>query len=314
VTASRIQWTDEVWNPVTGCTKVTEGCRHCYAEAFANRQMGPWKGRAFTDVRCHPERLEQPLHWKRPRRVFVNSLSDLFHPDVPDGFIDRVFAAMALATQHCFQILTKRPDRMRDYLHGRGEGILPAPMSDAASQLMLPRDVRRMSWDYPAWPLQNVWIGVSVEDQTSANARIPALLQTPAAVRFVSCEPLLGSIDLRRVRILASDAPDRGKPDVTIDALCGWLGGWCQKAEDPATRVEWVIVGGESGPHARPCDVAAIRWLVAQCTATGVACFVKQVGADPHLFGATGWIRHPKGGDPSEWPEDLRVRQWPGER
>jgi protein gp37 len=158
-----IEWTDETWNPVTGCTKVSEGCRHCYAETFARRQMGPWKGRAFTDVWCHRERLDKPLKWRKPRRVFVNSMSDLFHLDVPDAFIDQVFHTMAWCRQHRYQVLTKRPERMRTYSAGF------AALTGQERALRLVRsgipDYTPAAYVSPLeWPLSNVWLGVSVED------------------------------------------------------------------------------------------------------------------------------------------------------
>ncbi len=262
-----IEWTDETWNPVTGCTKVSAGCQHCYAETFAHRQMGPWKGRAFEDVRCHEERLDAPLHWRNPRRVFVNSMSDLFHPDVPDAFIDRVFAVMAQCPEHTFQVLTKRPERMRVFV-SRWD----------------PQDLAPL-------PLPNVWLGVSAEGQATLDTRWHHLRVTPAAIRFLSLEPLLEPVDFQ--------------------TMYEYL--------DTETLVlpDWVVVGGESGPTARPCDVAWIRSIIRQCRAAGVPCFTKQLGARP-----TGWwsnalgprigrVKHPKGGDPAEWPEDLRVREMP---
>jgi len=213
-----IEWTDATWNPVTGCSKVSAGCKNCYAEAIADRF---WAGsRKFTDVMCHEDRLMEPLKWKKPRRVFVNSMSDLFHEDVPDEFIDKIFAVMALADKHKFQILTKRPSRMQSYV----VGLVSRPPS-------------------------NVWLGVSVEDQATADERIPLLIETPAAVRFVSYEPALGPVDFSKV-------PGQSRVVARIP--------------------DWIIVGGESGANARPCKVEWIRKAVTQCAAAGVACFVKQ--------------------------------------
>jgi protein gp37 len=180
---SSIEWTDATWSPVTGCTKVSEGCRHCYAETMAKRF---WGDRHFGDVQCHPDRLEQPLRWRKPRRVFVNSMSDLFHPAVPDDFIDRVFAVMALCPQHTFQVLTKRPERMRAWFDG-GEHLRMTRCF---------RNFQHYTKPVGPWPLPNVWLGVSVEDQATADERIPVLLDTPSALCFVSAEPLLGEIDL----------------------------------------------------------------------------------------------------------------------
>src|SRR4030043_97597 len=179
---SKIEWTESTWNPVTGCTKVSDGCKNCYAECMAKRF---WRNgvngdnyRPFTEVRCHPERLEQPLHWKKPAHIFVDSMSVLFHKDVPSLFIDHVFETMHLAYRHTFMILTKRAERMNRYI----------------SQRYLPNQ-RAI--------LPNVWLGVSVENQATADERIPLLLQTPAGVKFVSVEPMLEEINL--LQINASD-------------------------------------------------------------------------------------------------------------
>lgn len=309
-TNTSIEWTDATWSPVTGCTKVSAGCKHCYAEGVAERF---WGERKFTDVRCHPERLEAPLHWRKPRRVFVNSMSDLFHEDVQAEFIGRVFAVMALCPQHTFQILTKRPQRMADLfadgivgpVRGWAEQIAWERTRDAGSNL--PANQFRLSW-----PLPNVWLGVSAEDQATADERIPLLLETPAAVRFLSCEPLLGPVDMRIAAFNGADSIER------MEGL------------------HWAIVGGESGPRARPCDVGWIGSIVEQCKAAGVPCFVKQTGSRPiarNRWDMTeeqfenadasedGWdegcgpvrliLRSPKGSDPSEWPEHLRVREFP---
>lgn len=304
-----IEWTDKTWNPVTGCTKVSAGCKNCYAETVANRF---WGERKFTDVQTHPDRLDAPLRWRKPRRVFVNSMSDLFHEDVPDEFIDRVFAVMALSPQYTFQVLTKRPVRMRSYCRTLGRHHESDRVSIAAKSLG-----GSFRWTLGAcgWHLPNVWLGVSVENQAAAEERIPLLLQTPAAVRFLSCEPLLGPVKLCR-----------GCPGCSAGD-CGVL---CNDG------ISWVIVGGESGPCARPCDVAWIRSIVEQCRAAKVACFMKQLGAKPIArdrwdmseerfadldASEDGWseadgpvvlrLRDRKGGDQSEWPEYLRVREFP---
>ena len=220
--SSRIEWTESTWNPVTGCTKVSEGCRHCYAERMALRlqAMGNERYRDGFAVRCHPEIIDQPLRWRKPSRVFVNSMSDLFHPDVPDAFICRLFETMERARQHEFQVLTKRPERLADMAHA-----LP-------------------------WP-PNVWLGVTVESQQWVD-RIEHLLQVPATVRFVSFEPLLTSIT--------------GAPIADLD---------------------WVIVGGESGPGARPMKGEWVRELRDQCIDTEVPFFFKQWGGvRKHLAGS----------------------------
>lgn len=233
---TKIEWTDETWNPVTGCTKVSEGCDHCYAETIAHRFTGTKAYPNGFDVTLRPERLDQPLRWKRPRKVFVNSMSDLFHKDVPDDYIARVFAAMALAPQHTFQVLTKRPGRMRSLLS-----------SEQFESAVFLATEGRFEGYFP-WPLPNVWLGTSVENQKWADVRIPLLLDTPAAIRFLSCEPLLGPIDLFAWNI------DRGM------------------------RVDWVIVGGESGPHARPMHPDWARQLRDDCLTAGIPFHFKQWG------------------------------------
>lgn len=259
---THIQWTDASWNCVIGCSAVSEGCRFCYAERMAHRlganprtpeykgltvvrDSGPkWTGK----VRCLPERLEDPLRWKKPRMIFVNSMSDLFHEDVPFDFIDKVFAVMALAPQRIFQVLTKRPERMREYFN-RPE-LYDRTLREAdtfRAEWANKRPLARIPISNPATsPLPNVWLGVSAEDQKRAEERIPLLLQTPAAVRFVSLEPLLGPVDL-------SYRPRLGK-------------------------LNWVIVGGESGPGARPMNPKWARDIRDQCKAAGVPFFFKQWG------------------------------------
>lgn len=226
---SAIEWTDATWNPVTGCTKVSQGCKNCYAERVFPR---PYPGRKFTDVQTHPDRLEQPLRWKKPRRIFVNSMSDLFHEDVPNEFIFDVFTIMARAHWHTFQVLTKRPERMAE--------LVAEPVEDGEEP-----------------PPRNIWWGVSVEDQATADERIPLLQQTPAAIRFLSCEPLLGNMNIERYLVRKN------------------VGG---PGEATTYGVDWVIAGGESGPKARPSHPDWFRSLRDQCAAAGVPYFFKQWG------------------------------------
>jgi protein gp37 len=263
---STIEWTDATWNPVRGCSRVSEGCRNCYAEGIAVRFSGPgmpfeglavrttqgpkWTGK----VRTVPELLELPLRWRKPRRIFVNSMSDLFHEDVPDEFIDLVFKTMWNAPKHTFQVLTKRPKRMLRYLSRfapDGDGYVTrngvnVNKRPAGSPLFFDNK----------WPLPNVWLGVSVEDQAAAYERIPLLLQTPSAVRFLSVEPLLGQVHL----------PHYGKGRFA-DGSDGW-----------GLGVDWVICGGESGPGARPMHPDWARSLRDQCQAASVPFFFKQWG------------------------------------
>lgn len=273
---SKIEWTDATWNPVTGCTKVSEGCRNCYAQAFAERFRGT-PGHYFEngfDITLRPEKLDQPIRWTRPRRIFVNSMSDLFHEQVPDDFIDKVFAVIALSPQHTFQILTKRPKRMMEYLNtpNRDEIIgweahklyesIGGNYKYVSSLVTRSGTISNVSLqEHPnAWPLPNVWLGVSVENQRAADERIPLLLQTPAAVRFLSCEPLLGPVLLTGV----------GKK------CYGCVAGVPHRCRN--ILVDWVIVGGESGPGARPMHPDWVRSIRDQCVAAEVPFFFKQWG------------------------------------
>lgn len=263
--STKIEWTDATWNPVTGCAKVSKGCKHCYAERDWARlvHLPAYKGRAFTDVACHSDRLDQPLRWTKPRMIFVNSMSDLFHPAVPDKFIDLVFAVMAACRQHTFQVLTKRSERMRDYLNDSGRRLA---IDYAARQIGIAEP-----FTYRRLPLPNVWIGVSVEDQTAADERIPLLLQTPAAVRWISAEPLLGPVDLRK---WINDP---------CNCMVPYEEGAGQHSPSCATfqkkwGLDWIVVGGESGPKARPMHPAWARSLRNQCAEAGVPFLFKQWG------------------------------------
>ncbi len=243
---SGIEWTDATWNPVTGCTKVSPGCDHCYAETITERFHGTG---SFAHVILHADRLSSPLRWRRPRRVFVNSMADLFHDAVPDVFIGSVFEVMAATPRHTYQVLTKR--------HGRMRSLLSSWAKTCTRPVQLHPDDRPMMIRDVVWPLPNVHLGVSVEDHKRAELRIPALLDTPAAVRFVSCEPLLGPVDLSPW-IRATDYPET-------------------TAVDP-TPVSWVITGGESGGRARPAHPDWFRQIRDECLTAGVAYFHKQNG------------------------------------
>lgn len=288
---SKIEWTDATWNPVTGCTKVSQGCKHCYAERevesrWSKNPKSVWYGREFTNVRYHHERLEQPLRWRKPRRIFVNSMSDLFHPDVPDSFLDHVFAVMAHCPDHIFQVLTKRPDRMYHYLskmYKRPEEIAAAGMNVWNKKYWVDGD---SAWDYVETRisngvLPNVWMGVSVEDQKTADERIPLLLQTPAAVRWISAEPLLGAIQLDSDWLVGEYFTHS---DDCHDDLCVLNGDMhsCNGQVIKTPRLDWVVVGGESGPHARPMHPDWVRSLRDQCAAAGVPFMFKQHGEYAH--------------------------------
>lgn len=269
---SKIEWTEATWNPVTGCTKVSPGCDNCYAETFAERWRGT-PGHYFErgfDVVLRPDKLEQPLRWKRPRRVFVNSMSDLFHDEVPDEYIVRVFDVMLTARRHTFQVLTKRHARMRSFVRRYLSG-------EFATQ---PLDVSPLAATADS-PPPNVWLGVSVEDQKWADIRIPALIETPAAVRFLSCEPLLGPVDLKLTEEVdgcncAGGTPESG---YAHERHCGLEPGpsW--------GKLHWVIAGGESGPGARPMRPEWARSLRDQCRIVGVPFFFKQ-------WGSHRWVEH----------------------
>ncbi|MFF7954060.1 DUF5131 family protein [Streptomyces griseorubiginosus] len=306
-----IEWTDCTWNPVTGCTKISEGCDNCYAETFANRWRGT-TGHHFEtgfDLTLRPDRLRLPLTWHKPRRIFLNSMSDLFHQDVPDRYIAQVFAVMALAPQHTFQILTKRHARMRSLLsspsfwhqvaHEGREHFIGCQQDWLAVGAMLAGD-----------PLPNVWLGVSVENQQWADIRIPALLTTPASIRFLSCEPLLGPVDLERAVIPLGSERGHG-----LTASYVHTGDCCRRG---LHGINWVIVGGESGRNARPMHPQWARDLREQCERAAVPYFFKQWGefapeAHGHDRGATVLIdshgRTSSDTDTPAGPDTVRMRR-----
>lgn len=258
---TRIAWTDATWNPVTGCTPISAGCANCYARRMSRRlrYAGVDRYRHEFKPTFHQRALGEPLKWRKPRRVFVCSMGDLFHEGIETRYIAAIFATMNNCPRHTFQLLTKRPERYKEI---QGELI---------------------DLDHPP---ANIWLGTSCEDQVAFDVRTEDLYGCPAAVRWVSLEPLLGPIDL-------------------ADAI-GWL--------------NWVVVGGETGPGARPCHVRCVREIVEQCAAAGVPCFVKQLGAYAVLdaryergLPGSRRLRDRRGADPEEWPDDLVVRQFPGD-
>lgn len=316
-----IEWTEKTWNPVRGCSRVSPGCDHCYAMGQAHRYAGPgkpydglttirrgkvdWAGRAVLV----PGQLDVPLKRRKPTTWFVNSMSDLFHESLTNEEIAAVFGVMAACPQHTFQVLTKRPKRMREWfdwasLRGCLRAALDVVPVFAGWHLGAP--TIKEAWDGDVWPLPNVWLGVSCEDQQRADERIPHLLETPAAVRFVSAEPLLGPVDLTRVQW-----PGKHRVDVLRGGAWdfGGVPGFVNHSD--MARLHWVIVGGESGPGARPCDVGWIRSIVRQCQEADVPVFVKQLGALPVFPEGAQRLIDRKGGDPAEWPSDLRVREVP---
>lgn len=302
---SKIEWTDASWNPIRGvkgshhCVKVSPGCANCYAETMAARFGGqPYRKGADT-LRLDEAALLQPLKWKKARRIFVCSMTDLFAEDVPDAWIDRVLAVAALCPQHTFQILTKRAARMAEYFGntgdepGREDLIWATAHHLLAVTLKQPRGPRGVGFP---WPLPNVWLGVSVEDQQRADERIPHLLRTPAAVRWLSCEPLLGGVDLFAVP----------RPDNAYFMQRGEKGAIGPKTEpddfvyECKRGLHWVVVGGESGRKARPMQIEWAESLVEQCQTAGVPVFVKQLGG-----------MRDKRADMAQFPEGLRVREYP---
>jgi protein gp37 len=290
---SHIEWTDATWNPITGCSLVSPGCTNCYAMGLAGTRLahhwsrigltraskaGPvWTG----EVRLNEEWLDQPLRWRKPRRIFVCAHGDLFHESVPNPWIDRVFAVMALTPQHTYQVLTKRAARMRAYV---SDPVTPRRIYDIVCDFWLEEAANVILIARPEharhappgrqvllgrWPLPNVWKGVSAEDQDRADERVPELLATPAAVRFVSAEPLLGPIDFR---------------DITVPQKVGtWqvnaLECDCPPDEDTqlaGATLDQIIVGGENGP--RPMHPDWVRAIRDQCAPAGTAFFLKQWG------------------------------------
>jgi protein gp37 len=273
---SAIGWTNATWNPIAGCTRVSEGCDNCYAATLVagrlkNRPqynglavITPSGRAAFNGrIRLLPERYDQPHRWRKPRRIFVNSMSDLFHETVPEFVISRIFDEMARAPWHTFQVLTKRPERMA--------ALVPTFAA------------RHTARDGTGWPMRHVWLGTSCENQPTADERIPWLLKTPAAVRFVSLEPLLGQLRPRlRQGVCAEHGPGPasdgthfiGDRASTFCPKCGW-------AYRTYEEIHWVVIGGESGTGHRQMDVAWAESIAAQCQAAGVPVFIKQ-DSGPH--------------------------------
>lgn len=247
MSTTKIEWADKVWNPVTGCSQISSGCQNCYAERMAPRLKGRFgydKDDPFK-VTLHPDRLSKPSKWKKPKRIFVNSMGDLFHKDVRASFIETVFSYMWKSPQHTFLILTKRPERMQNFLS--------------------------TEWWMECSPKsrKHIWLGVTAENQEQADKRIPILLDIPAAVRFVSVEPILESIDLLG------------------PTLCGYPGQPCLECIDYIdckgeekkrcwlTKLDWIIAGKENGPKSRPCNPEWIKSLQNQCQETNVPFFLK---------------------------------------
>lgn len=323
---SKIQWTEHTWNPTTGCSRKSSGCGNCYAETLTKRlgAMGLKKYQGLLNeqdrfngvIKFDEKTLLKPLKRKKPAVYFVNSMSDLFHENVKTEWIDKIFAVMALCPQHIFQVLTKRPERMRDYLLKNQANWGDLGVSETTRYMDeihefiykqrgngLNEHLEKAGWwqDYDYTPegkseaghiyyngkipLPNVWLIVSIEDQPTADYRIPILLDTPAAVRGVSAEPLLEAIDFR-----------------------AWFAGFSIDVPD----LNWVIVGGESGANVRPCNEEHIRSIVKQCKRYGVKVFVKQMGKESYYKGVKQTnYSDSKGGDIEEFPTDLQIREYP---
>lgn len=372
MTTTSIEWTaspsgvpGKTWNPTRGCSLASPGCENCYAMNFAHRFSGPGKpfegltqlrkkgkGPVWTgEVRTIPDSLTEPLHWKTPSRIFVGSMSDIFHEDVSDAYLMRIWSIMAKASWHTFLVLTKRPERMaawlkrwsdvepaeQDHVMARGpEAVRKAHTSGRA--LMFAEVLDGMGEPPPgaAWPtydwaegirwypnvLSNVWLGTSIENQTYADKRVPALLQCDAALRFLSIEPLLGAIRLDPSWLLGKflQCPAETN-DPETDGCRGCPGhekpgyGECHAERGP--RLGWVIVGGESGGKARSMQLDWATALQKQCAETYTPFFFKQAGRRPTVTSADGHqlvqlkLKSPKGGDLDELPCELRVREFP---
>lgn len=286
--ATSIEWTDVTWNPVHGCSKVSPGCAHCYAETLSRRYgftKAPWTpANAEKNVTRKPHKLDEPLRWRKPRMVFVNSMSDLFHENVPDEYITEVFGAMGAAAflgrGHTFQVLTKRAERMHTYMHEVGLTSIAAAVAKRCDW-----GDEAYDWAFETWPLPNVWLGVSIENRRFVH-RADLLRDTPAAVRFISAEPLLGP--------LIGTLTGPGYPGRNHLWTDHYLGDGLD-----LTGIDWLIVGGESGPGYRPMDPEWARDLRTECSERGTAFFMKQLGgARP-------------GTKLEDLPEDLRIREFP---
>ena len=285
---SAIEWTDATWNPIRGvtgrhsCVKISEGCANCYAERMNIRFGGPAYTVGADTLRLDEEALTLPLRWKNPRRIFVCSMTDLFEERVKDDWIDRLWAVMALTQRHTYQILTKRAERMQAYLSNQDQAWRVLIEMDALCGPKIPPGVDQHGSS--SVPLVNVWLGVSVENQARADERIPRLLQTPARERFLSAEPLLGPINLATINARTSTrSHDSGRMDV-LRGVAIYPTSHPEYPEQgyPMRPLDWVIVGGESGPGARPMRPEWARSIRDHCVAAGVPFFFKQHGRYLH--------------------------------
>jgi len=292
---TNIEYLDATWNPIKGCSHVSPGCENCWAERQAARfsksgevfhgltSGGRWSG----PVRFYEKELYKPLHWKRPRRIGVCFMGDLFHPTVLFDWVSKIFAVMAKARQHTFVVLTKRPERMLEFIEWAGS----SPCPSGALYNYIDDDIDIFTEDIVPWPLPNVLLGVSVEDQGTAAQRIAKLLRCDAALRYVSIEPMLGPIDLTHL-----DVDGAGDPDwCQIDALTGRHTDMGRPCKDIPAKLGWVVCGGESGPGARPMHPDWARSIRDQCKRAAVPFFMKQMAHREVI------------------PGDLFIRQFPAE-
>lgn len=269
---TKIEYLNFTWSPVTGCTPVSSGCEHCYARRMHER--GLFGKQSFSEVTLHPERLDEPLRRKKPARIGVAFMGDLFHKQVPDQFIESVLAIITRCPKHTFLLLTKRPQRFD----------------------IMAKDALRISRT-DTWPIRNLWLGVSVEDQPSADERIPWLLRTPAALRWISLEPMLSDVSLNQIMVPEGLPPERERRDgpwtLTWNPLTG------QRTTSPYSsyiypeKIDWVVLGGESGPGARPMDPDWARSVRDQCKVAGVPFYMKQMSGRAPI------------------PDDLMVKEMP---
>lgn len=330
---SNIQWTDLTINPIyliredgsNGghfCNKVSPGCLHCYSEAqnqsnyFSFASHLKYAEQAPDNLIFDETVMEKLLRMRSGKKVFLCSMTDLFGDWVPDEWIDKAFAYMALSQQHIFQVLTKRPERLRPYLQkGAKQRIRRGVVDLGPSMNLAPKRYEAFATCEFDWPLPNVWLGTSVEDQQVAGDRIPLLLDTPAAIRFLSCEPLLEELNL--VSHKRNGCSYNYLLNTWEPCRSGAGGAVAGGQISPYTNegINQVIIGGESGVGARPCHIDWIQSILQQCQQTKTAVFVKQLGQNSlsYVAGSSAKIKlkDRKGGDMAEWPESIRVRQFP---
>ena len=302
--STNIQWTDETWNPIVGCSRVSAGCARCYAATAAaspRLQQFPqyqavkdWDG----TVQFVESQLTKPLQWRKSKRIFVCSMTDLFHENVPNEWIDTVMAVISLSPQHTFQVLTKRPSIALSYFnqpeiwvkwYEAAKAHLWSIVGEKFGSLI---NLQQYFIHQP-FPLPNLWLGTSTENQAMADKRIPILLQIPAVVRFLSCEPLLEEIDFIQAGVFQRLISDDYQRELVNE------------------DIQWLILGGESGPNSRPCRIEWVESIVQQCQQSKTPVFVKQLGNCAYLGEERFKTCDRKGGEIAEFPEHLRIREFP---